>query len=83
MKTFEILWFKNEKYGFNPIERKTVIQSSDAQSALQVFMNVNGNLKKNTVIHIQELNKKGEPVGEPIIPEDKKESIISENKKEK
>lgn len=67
MKTFEILWFKNEKYG-NPIERKTVIQSIDAQSALQVFMNANGNLKKNTVIHIQELNKKGEPIGEPIVP---------------
>ena len=67
MKTFEILWFKNEKYG-NPIERKTVIQSIDAQSALQVFMSANGNLKKNTVIHIQELNKKGEPIGEPIVP---------------
>jgi hypothetical protein len=68
MKTFEILWFKNEKYG-NPIERKTVIQSTDAQSALQVFMSANGNLKKNTVIHIQELDKDGEPVGEPIVPE--------------
>ena len=69
MKTFEILWFKNEKYG-NPIERKTIIQSGDAQSALQVFMNANGNLKKNTVISIQELDKEGNPVGEPIIPEE-------------
>jgi hypothetical protein len=69
MKTFEILWFKNEKYG-NPIERKTLIQSIDAQSALQVFMSANGNLKKNTVIHIQELDKNGEPIGEPIVPED-------------
>lgn len=68
MKTFEILWFKNEKYG-NPIERKVVVQSIDAQSALQVFMSANGNLKKNTIIHIQELDKNGEPVGEPIIPE--------------
>ena len=68
MKTFEILWFKNEKYG-NPIERKVVVQSIDAQSALQVFMSANGNLKKNTVIHIQELNKDGNPVGEPIVPE--------------
>ena len=67
MKTFEILWFKNEKYG-NPIERKVVIKSSDAQSALQVFMSANGNLKKNTVIHIQELDKEGNPVGEPIVP---------------
>jgi hypothetical protein len=68
MKTFEILWFKNEKYG-NPIERKTVIKSIDAKSALQVFMSANGNLKKNTIIHIQELDKNGEPVGEPIVPE--------------
>lgn len=67
MKTFEILWFKNEKYG-NPIERKAVIQSTDAQSALQVFMSANGNLKKNTVIHIQELDKEGNPIGEPIVP---------------
>ena len=67
MKTFEILWFKNEKYG-NPIERKTVIQSIDAQSALQVFMNANGNLKKNTVIHIQEVDYLGSPIGEPIVP---------------
>ena len=74
MKTFEILWFKNEKYG-NPIERKTVIQSIDAQSALQVFMNANGNLKKNTVIHIQELNKKGEPIGEPIVPAEESASV--------
>ena len=68
MKTFEILWFKNEKYG-NPIERKVVVQSIDAQSALQVFMSANGNLKKNTIIHIQELDRNGEPVGEPIVPE--------------
>ena len=67
-KTFEILWFKNEKYG-NPIERKVVVQSIDAQSALQVFMSANGNLKKNTIIHIQELDRNGEPVGEPIVPE--------------
>jgi hypothetical protein len=74
MKTFEILWFKNEKYG-NPIERKTVIKSIDAKSALQVFMSANGNLKKNTVIHIQELDKDGNPIGEPIVPSEESEPI--------
>jgi hypothetical protein len=81
MKTFEILWFKNEKYG-NPIERKVVIQSSDAQSALQVFMSANGNLKKNTVIHIQELDKEGNPVGEPIVPTDETPAPIELTKAE-
>lgn len=81
MKTFEILWFKNEKYG-NPIERKVIVQSSDAQSALQVFMSANGNLKKNTVIHIQELDKKGEPIGEPIVPENEVPAPIELTKAE-
>ena len=76
MKTFEILWFKNEKYG-NPIERKTQVQSADAQSALQVFMRANGNLKTNTVIHIQELDKEGNPVGEPIVPMDETPAPIN------
>jgi hypothetical protein len=75
MKTFEILWFKNEKYGFNPIERKIMIQSADAQSALQVFMRINGNLKTNTVIYIQELDKDGNPIGEPIVPSEESEPI--------
>ena len=74
MRIFEILWFKNEKYG-NPIERKTTVQSEGAQAALQAFMKHNGNLKTNTVISIQELDKKGNPIGEPIVPEDKVEPV--------
>ena len=76
MRTFEILWFKNEKYG-NPIERKTIVQSVDAQSALQIFMRTNGNLKTNTVIHIQEVDYLGSPIGEPIVPMDETPAPIN------
>ena len=81
MRTFEILWFKNEKYG-NPIERKTIVQSTDAQSALQVFMSTNGNLKTNTVIHIQEVDYLGSPIGEPIVPSDEVPAPIELTKAE-
>lgn len=74
MRIFEILWFKNEKYG-NPIERKTTVQSDGAQAALQVFMKHNGNLKTNTVISIQEVDYLGSPIGEPIVPIDETEPV--------
>ena len=68
MKKFIINWNKNVKYG-EPIIRKTTISTSDAQNAVQVFMKVNGNLKKNEIHWIQEIDSNGMPVGERIIPE--------------
>ena len=67
MKQFIFTWHKNEKYG-PQIERQSTIKSTDAESAMQSFISVNGNLNKNTVSSIQEIDRKGNPVGEPITP---------------
>lgn len=69
MKRFIIKWYKNEKYS-TPIERSTEVQSMSAQEALQALMKNNGTLKEITIIEIQEINAKGEPIGEPIKPMD-------------
>jgi hypothetical protein len=68
MKTFIINWHKNEKYE-PTIERKSLIKTKDAQTAVQCFMKTNGNLKKNTINFIQEIDENGIPIGEKIIPD--------------
>ena len=73
MQTFVITWHKNERYG-KSIERKTSIQVTSspdiglsAKRATDIFCSTFGNLKRNTIISIQEM-KDGEPYGEPIVP---------------
>lgn len=73
MRNFEITWFKNER---NPIERKNLITvtrptgaiEKDAKAALGIFSAEFGNLKKNTIVSIAELDKDGNQVGELIKP---------------
>lgn len=40
----------------------------DAKAATDLFIRAFGNLKKNTILCIQELDEKGVPIGEPITP---------------
>lgn len=68
MKTFIINWHPNEKYG-TVIDRKSIVKTKDAQSAVTAFMKVNGNLKKNTINFIQEIDGNGIPIGDKIIPD--------------
>ena len=68
MKNFIFNWHKNEKYS-EPIDRNTKIQSVDAKSATEVFMKTFGNLKKNTINYIQEIDENHQPIGEKIIPD--------------
>ena len=68
MKTFIINWHPNEKYG-PVIDRKSIVKTKDAQSAVTAFMKVNGNLKKNTINFIQEIDGNGIPIGDKIIPD--------------
>ena len=68
MKTFIINWYPNEKYG-TVIDRKSIVKTKDAQSAVTVFMKANGNLKKNTINFIQEIDGNGIPIGDKIIPD--------------
>lgn len=84
-RTFAFKWYENTRYG-SPLERTNSVivagtgdTGHDAKSATEIFCKSFGSLKKNTIISIQELNSKGEPVGEPIIPNDEN-SIIPAKK---
>lgn len=68
MKTFIINWHPNEKYG-TVMDRKSIVKTKDAQSAVTAFMKTNGNLKKNTINFIQEIDGNGIPIGDKIIPD--------------
>ena len=88
IRYFEIEWYDNRdfKYG-TPTFRKNKISVSkpsgeigiDAQIALNIFMSNFGNLKKNTIVRIRELDKNGEQIGEDITPSDS--AIIPVGKK--
>ena len=76
MRKFLFTWHENVRYG-EPMVRTnlvTVNASGElgkvAKAATNVFTKNFGNLKKTTIISIQEINEKGEKVGEPIIPQD-------------
>lgn len=73
-RKFNFTWYANTKYG-SPMKRTNLVTvagtndiGSDAKAATDVFCRTFGNLKKNTIEAIQEINMKGEPVGEPILP---------------
>lgn len=74
MRDFIITFKENKKY--NEITRTTkisVIKSTkdigeDAKSALNIFIKSFGNLKKNDVFSIQEVDENGVSVGDPITP---------------
>ena len=84
-RTFIFSWYENTRYG-PPIERKNTVLvpktedfGYDAKQATEIFCKTFGNLKKNTIISIQETNEKGEAVGEPIVPTEEN-SIIPTKK---
>lgn len=76
-RTFVFKWYENVRYG-TPVERENSVLVTkpsgdighDAKAATELFCKSFGSLKKNTIISIQEMNDKGEPVGEPITPAD-------------
>lgn len=71
MIKFQFTWFKRER---NPIERKNVVTvtrnitdiKEAAESAVNTFVSVFGNLKRNEIVSIYPLNKDGEPFGDAI-----------------
>lgn len=67
MKNFIFTWHKNERYG-DAIIRKNKIVCDNPQDATAAFMRGFGNLKKNTIISIQEVDNNGNAIGEPITP---------------
>ena len=81
MRTFEITWFKNEK---NPIERKNRVLvtrptgaiEKDAKYAVGLFSAEFGNLKRNTIISIAEIDADGNQIGDLITPVEGENSIV-------
>ena len=76
MKRFIFTWYENVKYG-TPVERKNTITVKNkgdigmtAKAATDVFTKNFGSLKYNTIVSIQEIDENGNPVGEPIIPQE-------------
>ena len=49
--------------------RKNTIHAKNAQDATAAFIRTFGNLKKVTINFIQEVDNKGNNIGEPIVPE--------------
>ena len=68
MKNFIFEWFENRGFG-NPVVRKNTVLAKNAQDATAAFIRTFGNLKKITINFIQEVDNKGNNIGEPIVPE--------------
>ena len=75
-RIFDFTWHENVKFGQPMVRTNRVMIAGkgdigqDAKATTNVFTKNFGNLRKNTIVSIQEINEKGEKVGEPIIPQD-------------
>lgn len=57
--SYKFIWHKNEKYN-KPITRETWIYTNGGkQAAVNIFMQIYGNLKKNTIEQVEEYSKQG------------------------
>ena len=56
-------WQENKR---NSIVRNNTIHAMDAKTATDCFMKEFGNLKKNTINYIQEVDMSGNPIGDRI-----------------
>ena len=68
MRHFIFEWFENKKFR-EPAVRKNTVHARNAQDATAAFIRTFGNLKKVTINFIQEVDNKGNNIGEPIVPE--------------
>lgn len=81
VRNYNIEWYPTKE--FKPINRHSFIQLSnptgetakDAKAALGIFINTNGNLKKNTIVRIIEMDENGQ-IGEDIVPTSNENAII-------
>ena len=75
MRNFEFTWYeKNDRL---KMERHNKIQAAvvdtaeigiAAKLATDIFCRTFGNLNKNEIVSIQQIDKDGNPIGEPIVP---------------
>lgn len=73
MQRFNFTWYAKK----DKIERHTKVQTNVADSAelsigakaaTDLFCRTLGNLNKNEIVSIQQIDKNGNPIGEPILP---------------
>lgn len=84
-RNYIFTWYENKKAKYNdPIKRTNNIKlikpvgktEYDAKAALQIFMASFGNLHKNTIISIKEIDENGQQIGEDIVPSEAEDAII-------
>ena len=73
MQRFNFTWYAKQ----DKIERHTKVQTNVADSAelsigakgaTDLLCRTLGNLNKNEIVSIQQIDKDGNPIGEPILP---------------
>ena len=73
MQRFNFTWYAKQ----DKIERHTKVQTNVADSAelsigakaaTDLLSRTLGNLNKNEIVSIQQIDKDGNPIGEPILP---------------
>ena len=78
IRLYNIKWHltKEERCGKQPVDRTTMVKlmdangevAIDAKRALNIFIKSCGNLKKNTVTEIIEMDEDGNQIGDKITP---------------
>ena len=89
-RTYEFIWIFNESKYDKGVERHNRITIAnptgetkyDAKAALDIFIQVFGNLNRNKIVCIKEFDEGGNQVGEDIVPSEEN-AIIPEKRKEK
>ena len=77
MRHFLITYKENKRNGLGIVMHRKISISKptgdiglDAKAAVGIFISSTGNLKKNEIIEIQEVDENNEPIGEVIKPMD-------------
>lgn len=77
MRHFLITYKENKRSGLGIVMHRKISISKptddiglDAKTAVGIFISSTGNLKKNEIIEIQEVDENNEPIGEVIKPMD-------------
>ena len=75
IRNYNIEWYPTKdgiefkRSSFIRLSKPTGKTEYDAKAALNIFTSSCGNLKKNTIIRIKEMNENGQ-IGEDIVPTD-------------
>ena len=73
-RTYAINWYptkdgeKVSRTTMIKLSSPTKVTEKDAKDAVNIFIKSCGNLKKNTIINIKELDSDGNQIGEDIVP---------------